>query len=731
LLVTLSLAAVALVWLFNKLGVDGMLNIGLMALGLSFVIFFHELGHFTVAKWCDVHVETFSIGFGPAIPGCSFRRGETFYKIAWFPLGGYVKMVGEGAESDESDDDPRAFKNKSVGQRMLIISAGVIMNVILGLACFVFVYMTHGVEQQPAVICTEEPGGPAWQKDLPIGAEILQIGDSKVRYWEDLLFKVMLSSKREKLKLAYRLPDDPDVIKQIEIEPRREKEDIKPVIGIGSPTSLTLPYAKGKGVFVAQLSSPAAKAEPPFQPGDTIVGTTDPDQNSPPYDPSRVKLLPPDPRRPDKPQPDYFEFRRRLRLLAGKPMILQVRRQGAGPADPLASVAVGPAYHWTFGMRMRMGQIMAVRDDSPAARAGIRPRDPNQEGDILDQVEVTEPDGSKTAYVTSRNKPLPTGVRVLDLDPLKLPDQLQEWAGRKKGERTLTLTVLRKVGHVELEPVKLTADWDDRWKNDEEVPQYATSPLSIAGLGLAYRVETVVEAVEAGSPAEQAGLKRGDLIKAIRFRFHESVQKPDRSEPGKWVELKPDQWAHEFWTFEHLIDFKEVSLRVESGKQLREVDLAAKEDMTWPALERGVLLPPEAHLQKADGLWQAAYLGMERTYQSIVNIYLNLRAIITNRVSYETIGGPLMIAAIAYNQASMGTYFFLMFLGMISINLAVINFLPIPILDGGHMVFLIYEKIRGVPASETVRVIAAYLGVAFLLALMVFAFWQDIIHLFW
>src|SRR5262249_16635943 len=99
-------------------GLESLWKIAKVVLGIGFVIFFQELGHFLVAKWCDVHVQTFSIGFGPAFPGCSFQWGETFYKIALFPLGGYVKMVGEGAEDDESADDPRSFKKKSVGQRM-------------------------------------------------------------------------------------------------------------------------------------------------------------------------------------------------------------------------------------------------------------------------------------------------------------------------------------------------------------------------------------------------------------------------------------------------------------------------------------------------------------------------------------------------------------------------------------------------------------------------------------
>src|ERR1700730_495071 len=137
-----------------KFDTDGLIAIAKAALGLSFVVFLHELGHFLAAKSCDVHVTTFSIGFGPAIPGCSFKWGETTYKLALFPLGGYVQMVGQvdGDEgSDGSEDDPRSFRNKTVGQRMLIISAGVIMNVLFGALCFVAVYRYQGVERPPAI----------------------------------------------------------------------------------------------------------------------------------------------------------------------------------------------------------------------------------------------------------------------------------------------------------------------------------------------------------------------------------------------------------------------------------------------------------------------------------------------------------------------------------------------------------------------------------------------------
>src|SRR5262249_9379513 len=80
-------------------------------IGLGIVIFIHELGHFLAAKWCNVHVLTFSIGFGPPLFGiCKFQGGETLYKIGWIPLGGFVRMLGEGTESEDGDDDPRSYK---------------------------------------------------------------------------------------------------------------------------------------------------------------------------------------------------------------------------------------------------------------------------------------------------------------------------------------------------------------------------------------------------------------------------------------------------------------------------------------------------------------------------------------------------------------------------------------------------------------------------------------------
>jgi RIP metalloprotease RseP len=174
------------------------LNLLKVIAGLCLLIFFHELGHFLAAKACRVRVETFSIGFGPPIPGCEFRYGETYYKIAQFPLGGYVKMLGQTDPGEKEEDeiaareDPRSYLNKPVGQRMIIISAGVVMNLLLGMACFIYIYLAGrdvmvprlgaivaGSPAERAARYQAERGRrfPVWPPDCPWRQGPCQLGD--------------------------------------------------------------------------------------------------------------------------------------------------------------------------------------------------------------------------------------------------------------------------------------------------------------------------------------------------------------------------------------------------------------------------------------------------------------------------------------------------------------------------------------------------------------------------
>ena len=150
------------------------------------MIFIHELGHFLLAKWNGVKVEKFSIGFGPTLFG--FRRGETEYVLAALPLGGFVKMLGEGPDEQESKStDPRAYPNKSVSARMAIISAGVIMNVFLALGCFVYLLRARTRDELPPVLGAVSAGSPAYEAGLRAGDEIVAIDGRRDLGFTDLL----------------------------------------------------------------------------------------------------------------------------------------------------------------------------------------------------------------------------------------------------------------------------------------------------------------------------------------------------------------------------------------------------------------------------------------------------------------------------------------------------------------------------------------------------------------
>ncbi len=190
-----------------------MLTILSAAIVLGVLIFVHELGHFLTAKWVDIEVPRFSIGFGPKVIG--FRRGETEYVISLLPLGGYVKMAGmeemepiEGgspttapAESASASPTqtvaatrvrgPRDFESKTIAQRTLVISAGVIMNLLFAYVVFAAIGMFWGVPKPPEAVLgniVEEllPDGAEALAGLPSGVRLTHVGNDPVETLDDL-----------------------------------------------------------------------------------------------------------------------------------------------------------------------------------------------------------------------------------------------------------------------------------------------------------------------------------------------------------------------------------------------------------------------------------------------------------------------------------------------------------------------------------------------------------------
>ena len=119
-------------------------------------------------------------------------------------------------------------------------------------------------------------------------------------------------------------------------------------------------------------------------------------------------------------------------------------------------------------------------------------------------------------------------------------------------------------------------------------------------------------------------------------------------------------------------------------------------------------------------------LAVNHAETTLARIWLTLRSLFTGDISVTELHGPIGIARAAYSVAETSISKLLIFLGFLSLNLAVINFLPIPVLDGGHMVFLTWEAITRRKPSERVLIAATYFGLAFVLLLMVTVIFLDI-----
>jgi regulator of sigma E protease len=168
-----------------------------MAVVLGIMILVHELGHFAAAKWFGVRVDVFSIGFGKRLAG--FRRGYTDYRISALPLGGYVKMAGENPLESRTGA-PDEFMSHPRWQRFVIAIAGPAMNIILAVALLTGVFMVHYEHpvflDQPAVIGWVVENSPAAKAGVEQGDRIVRIDGEQNPTWEDVMLKVMVSTRQ-------------------------------------------------------------------------------------------------------------------------------------------------------------------------------------------------------------------------------------------------------------------------------------------------------------------------------------------------------------------------------------------------------------------------------------------------------------------------------------------------------------------------------------------------------
>lgn len=150
------------------------------------LIFFHELGHFMVAKLVGIKVHEFSLGFGPKLFG--IPRGETSYNLRALPLGGFVRMAGMDPNEEEDEKDAeRGFNKKTIGQRIAVIFAGPLMNFLLAVILLALIFAFQGMPVATTGIEDVLSGYPAEKAGIIAGDKIVAINGQRVENWEELV----------------------------------------------------------------------------------------------------------------------------------------------------------------------------------------------------------------------------------------------------------------------------------------------------------------------------------------------------------------------------------------------------------------------------------------------------------------------------------------------------------------------------------------------------------------
>lgn len=675
-------------------------NILSVVLGLGMVIFFHELGHFAVAKWCDVNVERFSIGIGPII--WSRQKGETEYALSALPFGGYVKMLGQDdmdpnqMTSDEIAENPRAYSSKKVWQRMAIISAGVIMNVITGCLFFATAYFFGVIETVP-MVGSVYSGSPAWIAGVQEGDLITSINGGPVKNFTDFKQEVVLSSGP--VVLGGRHVDGQEFTTTI--VPRQGKT--VRVVGIGPAVTSNLAKEIGDLKAISKPGLPSEEASTPFLPGDEIVAMN------------------------DQPIQFFHEMLEATARMAGEEIVYTVNRpvvaedgtEATNAADAVETksleISIAPMEFKSIGLWMAIGPVTAIKKDSIAEQAGML---------LKDQITMVDE--------------LIVGT---DIDPLRLPNYFSDHAGQPVAVKVKRQTDDGKVD------VTLTVVPDDipAWA---ERPRAITEPLGIAAIGIGFHIQDRIAHIVEGSEASQADppFAENQKISMIELRH------PD---PGK---ITPDDFGDTDQPFE--IDFESIraeqeddtsgdinwawvfsQIQMAPNRQVK-IHIAASSEGNegfatllkereytedWYLPMRGI---PGFQLhqfeRKAESFGDAMALGYNKTKNSGMSIYMTLRALFQGNLNYTALSGPLGIVRIGYAVADNGATQLLKFLGFLSINLAVLNFLPIPILDGGHMVFLIWEAVTRKKPSPKVIDYAHRLGFVFIISLFLLVMYLDL-----
>jgi regulator of sigma E protease len=628
--------------------VPNILHIIEIAVALGLIIFVHELGHFLAAKYFGVWVRRFAIGFGPAIPGCTWRHGgplpadgmppaddpdryATEYTLRWIPLGGFVEPMGDHPDS-EGGSDPRALWRRPAWQRIVVFSAGVGMNAVLAVVFFTAAFMI-GVNAPSPMVGAVSPLMAAEEAGIQAGDRIVAINDRPIESFEDIMTLVSSYDAGTSFDITVERPaagdKPPERLTFKNLVSRREPGDMAPRLGI-EPAAEPVIHEMIPGSPEQQAGLTA---------GDRILNVN------------------------GKPVWGWRQMSDLMDAQPVGPVTLEIERGGRREALKIVPSELKQ-------LELGMGAPLSVRlvdPDGPAAKAGMH-----------------------------------RGDRIVRVGEESWPSA-EEFSSKVKSagpDAVIKIMVERKGQTLEIEP--RTAIYGGR-----------PDPRIGIVMEAAVVAPVVIGWVEPSGAAAKAGLQPGDVIVAIGAK-----------------EIHPRSWE-DVLAVAGSADFKPVPLQVERGGKTLTTSLTPvgkpMEKFAMLGSKPGAILYEP--LPRLYNPLKAAARGLKRTWLWLGRVYNNLLQLSKGEVSTEALGGPVLIVSASLAIAAHGIGTFLDFWGILSVCIAVFNFLPIPPFDGGHVLFVLIEKIKGGPISVKVRTWIWGAGWAAVGVLFILIMWQDIARL--
>ena len=706
-------------WFFSLFsGLSALLSgVGPFFLLLGILIFIHEAGHFLVARWCGVRVEVFSLGFGPKL--LKYKKGDTVYCLSAFPLGGYVKMFGDNPLAPPPEEERHlGFLFKKVPQKLAIAFAGPLMNLLFAFFALQFLFFS-GVSSFAPILGDAPENSLVYKKGLRSGDKLTLLNGRPAPDGPEIE-KLIRKSAGRKISMEALSPSGESKRLIFTPEEKANENLLYPAKTIGRIEGFTF-ASKGTRIGISSWDSPA------FQAG---LRTFD-----------EIQSL----------QPQFVDK-------------ALVRRDAEGAFSASAEdVAAEKSSAASFGAAAPESALESVPETASKAvsakavpRAGLEtaPRAVRYWRELEPALASFVKQGASSAVFTV--------LRPIASSKKAAAGTAKNAENAEGAKARLEIAVPLNPSHSSLKKEKI-----------------------LEGLGLE-KPDLYIHKVGRGTPAASAGLKRGDKITAAGglelsgFKeFAQIVQgiqgkKPSQSVFSADSEISSDNASGKetgggagsgsvsgsaggsaggsavaggaegarlspqkaltpdpagagpqgpALRLSVMRDGGALSVSVQPKKMLSEG--AAKERIMVGVVSASHIVFPQKILRRF-GFWASGLEAGAQTLFLLKSITISLGRLIKGSVSVRHLAGPVGIGRAAHRSFQEGGRSFIFMMALISLSLFYMNLLPVPLLDGGHILFFAVEGILGRPLSVKKLILAQRAGLAAVLSFFALAFVNDI-----